>query len=383
MNFVLNLAPPDWKSSRFLIVYCVISTLFCFHLLYLAKFNIVAPVDCPDPPASLKPNTSEHSHLFPKKIWQTARTGPARLDDNDRNSLRSWMKTNQNHRYEILTQYSAETYVKDRFSHRPDIEEVFVDLQDPILRADFIRYLVLLGDGGAYSDMDTVSLRPIEDWVPPAYANKVNLVVGIEYDKLDGERWQDWPLDLQFCTWAILAKPGHSLMETTVNRVIARLKALAQAQETTISEIRASYADVLSTTGPALFTEAIIEGLAVSTGTDFTWQNLTGMTESRLVDDGTYSPKPNFPFFSRTVFGTSRRLSRRSLNPAHIFLGSEIGFLKKNSNADFRACAPVLILPINAFGSGQAHSRSGKPEDSTAFVHHLFKGSWKADHPPA
>ena len=41
----------------------------------------------------------------------------------------------------------------------------------------------------------------------------------------------------------------------------------------------------------------------------------------------------------------------------------------------------VLILPINAFGSGQAHSRSGSPDANTALVQHLFKGSWKADHP--
>ena len=41
----------------------------------------------------------------------------------------------------------------------------------------------------------------------------------------------------------------------------------------------------------------------------------------------------------------------------------------------------VLILPINAFGSGQAHSNSGSPDEDTALVQHLFKGSWKADHP--
>ena len=41
----------------------------------------------------------------------------------------------------------------------------------------------------------------------------------------------------------------------------------------------------------------------------------------------------------------------------------------------------VLILPINAFGSGQGHSKSGSPDENTALVQHLFKGSWKADHP--
>lgn len=333
MDSVLHVASQDQKS-RFLIVYCVISTLFCFHLLHSVKFNSVAPIDCPDPLPSLKPNTSEHPPLFPRKIWQTAKTGPARLDENDRQSIRSWTTTNQKHRYEILTQYSAETYVKDRFSHRPDIEEVFVDLQDPILRADFIRYLVLLGDGGAYSDMDTVSLKPIEDWVPSSYVNEVNLVVGVEYDRLDGQRWGDWPLDLQFCTWAILAKPGHSLMEKTVDRVIARLKALALKQETTISGIHASYDDVLSTTGPSLFTEAVVEGLAVSTGTNFTWLNLTGMTESRLVDDGTYSFKTTFSFF-QTPFGTRRRTLQKRRSCALCFEAPESEF-GELSGADLR-----------------------------------------------
>lgn len=44
-------------------------------------------------------------------------------------------------------------------------------------------------------------------------------------------------------------------------------------------------------------------------------------------------------------------------------------------------CLTVLILPINAFGSGQMHSKSGSPDEDTALVQHLFKGSWKLDHP--
>ena len=281
--------PPGLKPSRLLVIYCVISTLFCFRLIYVAKLNAaVPPLDCPRPLASLALNASEHSHPFPRKIWQTSKTGPAGLGGDDRKSIQSWVKINQKHRYEILTQYSAESYVKDRFSHRPDIEETFIDLQDPILRADLIRYLVLLGDGGVYSDIDTTSLTPIEDWVPSAYANEVNLVIGIEYDKLDGGRWDAWSLDLQFCTWAILAKPGHLLMAMTVDRVIGRLKELARQQETMISGIRASYQEVMNTTGPALFTEAVIEGLAHTTGTNFTWHNLTGMTESRVVGDGAH-----------------------------------------------------------------------------------------------
>ena len=369
------LSRPELKYSHFLFTYCLISTLFCFRLIHLAKLNAVAPVDCPHPLASLALNASVHSYRFPRKIWQISRTGPSGLDENDRINIQSWVKINQKHRYEILTQYSAESYVKDRFSHRPDIEETFVDLQDPILRADFIRYLVLLGDSGMYSDIDTTSLIPIDDWVPSAYVNKVSLVIGVEYDKLDGGRWGDWTLDLQFCTWAILAKPGHLLMEMTVDRVIARLKALARQQETTISGIRPSFMEVWNRTGPALFTEAVIEGLAHTTGTNFTWQNLTGMTESKLVGDGTYFPRPNILF--RTVFNVWRHVSRVSI--------LQICFKAQNSHLELAMlvpkCSKVLILPINAFGSGQMHSKSGSPNENTALVQHLFKGSWKADHP--
>lgn len=318
-------APPsDPKSHRLLLIYCIISTLFCFRFINLAKSNS-QPV-CDYEFTSWIQNTSSFSPAFPRKIWQTSRTSPAGLEANDRKSIQSWVKLNQKHRYEIVTQHSAESYVRDKFAHRSDIEETFIDLQDPILRADFIRYLVLLGSGGVYSDIDTVSLKPIEDWIPPAFKDRVNLVIGVEYDRLNGVRWGDWTLDLQFATWAMLAKPGHRIMEITVDRVINRLRKLAQKQEKTISGIKASFLEVLDTTGPALFTEAVFEGLSYATGTNFTWLNVTGLTSATVFDD-------------------------------------------------------VLILPNNAFGSGQVHSNSGTADEDSALVQHLFKGSWKGDHP--
>ena len=263
---------------------------------------------------------------FPRKIWQTAKNGPAGLDDTDRTALRTWSKLNQKWRYEAITQYGAESYVRERFVHRPDLVEAFTDLQDPILRADFVRYLVLLGDGGVYSDLDTRALKPIDDWVPAEHRHAANVVVGVEYDRLEGMRWADWTLDLQFATWAILAKPGHPLLQLTVQKVIDGLHRLAIKQGTTVAGVRPSFQEVLDTTGPALFTTAVFERLSEATATNFTWMNVTDLKAPRLVDD-------------------------------------------------------ILILPITAFGCGQQHSNSGSPEDDVALVQHLFKGSWKGDHP--
>lgn len=132
-------------------------------------------------------------------------------------------------------------------------------------------------------------------------------------------------MEFQFATWAMMAKPGHLMMEITVDRVLDRLRKLAQKQEKTISGIKPSFREVMDTTGPALFTEAVFEGLSFTTGTKFSHLNVTGLTSAQLVGD-------------------------------------------------------VLILPINAFGSGQVHSNSGSPDEDSALVQHLFKGSWKADH---
>lgn len=141
----------DPKPNKLLFIYCIISTLFCFRFISLAKYTSQT---CEATFESLAQNISAPSHQFPRKIWQTSKNGPAGLDSEDKQPIQSWVKINQKHRYEILTAHTAESYVRDTFSHRQDIVEMFTDLQDPILRADLIRYLVLLGDGGVYSDID-------------------------------------------------------------------------------------------------------------------------------------------------------------------------------------------------------------------------------------
>ena len=264
---------------------------------------------------------------FPRRIWQTTKTGASGLGDNEREQIQSWIQMNQNHRYEAMTKYSSETFAKERIADKPDILNTFVAIEDKMMRADMTKYLVLYGDGGLYCDLDTVSLKPIDAWIPAEYKKKANLVVGVEYDVLDGGRWGDWTLDLQFASWSILAKPRHLALELALNSGVKRLNDLAKQQGTTVSKMKASYKEVLDSTGPALFSRAVFEAIRIQIeDPNFTWKNISGMTEPRLYGD-------------------------------------------------------VLILPITAFGSDQAHSNSGSSDDPTALVKHLFAGSWKADHP--
>lgn len=382
---VLPIATTSWqtvqdpKVSRWLILYSVLTTLFCLRFIHLAKvssdycFSSLSSYGSNDSSSPnlallaashsnttlhtgangvLIPNEKAITHAyvntnmssstraksakskndFPRKIWQTAKTSAAGLSDAERAAIQTWVQLNQAHRYEVVTKLSAETYVLDKFADRPDILETFLSLQDKILRADLIRLLVLFAEGGVYSDLDTLVLEPIENWVPEEFQGRASLVCGVEYDALDGGRWADWTLDLQFATWAIMAKPGHMAFDIALETSMGRLRSIAAHQAKTEGgggrevPLKVSFKDVLDTTGPALFTNSVMEAIRIQTGQNFTWSNITGMRRPRLYGD-------------------------------------------------------VLILPINAFGSGQQHSKSGKPDDGTALVQHLFAGTWKTDHP--
>ncbi|MCJ1319995.1 hypothetical protein MMC15_005331 [Xylographa vitiligo] len=256
-----------------------------------------------------------------RKIWQTTKFSPMSLEEGDRKNLEKWDEMNPTWRHEVLTDGGCDEYVRDRFAARPDIVSVFTGLKDNILRADLIRYLVLLGDGGVYSDIDTQSLKPIDQWVPPEYKNVTNAVLGVEYDTF-GQDPAPALLIVQFVNWTIMSKSGHPLMEMTVRNAIQAITALAERQQVPLSHIQANFNDVLASTGPALLTTAAFEYLSEATGTEISWLNVTGLTAPKLIHD-------------------------------------------------------VLILPVTAFGNGQRHSNAGTPDDPAALVHHLFSGSWK------
>ena len=255
------------------------------------------------------------------KIWQTTKLSPMRLEERDRNNLGKWDEMNPNWRHEVLTDGGCDEYVRDRFADRPEIVDVFTGLKDNILRADLIRYLVLLGDGGVYSDIDTESLKPIDQWIPSEYKDVTNVAVGVEYDTF-GNDPSPALLIVQLVNWTIMSKAGSPLLDLTVRNAIRAINALAEKQQVPIGLINANFNDVLASTGPAQLTLATFEYLSEVTGTHVSWANVTGLTSPKLIHD-------------------------------------------------------VLVLPVTAFGNGQTHSNAGTTDDPAALVHHLFSGSWK------
>jgi alpha 1,6-mannosyltransferase len=61
------------------------------------------------------------------------------------------------------------------------------------MKSDLLRYLILHAEGGVNADMNTITLKVIETWVPEELQDQVDLIVVIEFNRLDGDAWADIP----------------------------------------------------------------------------------------------------------------------------------------------------------------------------------------------
>ena len=270
--------------------------------------------------------SSLQGHDFPLRIWQTAKTAVPALDLDTQGRIQSWHEQNPKHRYEMVTDGSSESFVINTFAQQPEVVRNFLALQDPVLRADLLRYLFLYGKGGIYSDLDTICLRPFDTWIPAGLENKTGLIIGIEGDSLGGSLIPGFSHHVELGQWTLAAKPGHIMLERMIERVLGGLATLAERQNRTLAALEPSYQEVIDTTGPGAFSECIYHELSLATGTNVTSSNLSQLTEPRLIAD-------------------------------------------------------VLILPVTAFANGVPHSNAKGSEDEGALVQHLFHGSWKGSHP--
>ena len=192
---------------------------------------------------------------IPKRIWQSWKL-PLQLERKTPGLRRlslTWPSMNPLHRYELLTDDSAETYVRDNFMSYPEIVDLYLRISHPILRADLLRYLVLWHDGGLWSDIDTSCTKPIDEWIPDDMRDSVGVVLGMESDgplRNDPEH-----PDVRFGQYTIMSKPGHRVMERVVEETLLQLRTLDNGANTTI---RAPTTDVVfNVTGPTVSTKSI------------------------------------------------------------------------------------------------------------------------------
>lgn len=190
------------------------------------------------------------------------------------------MDLNPDHRYELLTDGAAETYVLDRFADDRRIVDAYMGINDFILRADLIRYLALLKDGGVYNDLDVGCVKPIDLWIPPKFKDDTSVVLGVEVDNDYGHNRSKL---FELVNWTIMARRNQPFMRYLVDRVIDNLETATSKHNTTLANFKPQRQEVIDVTGPMALTEAVYQYLSQQTQTVVTWKNFTKMKRPRLI----------------------------------------------------------------------------------------------------
>ncbi|WAO89053.1 Hypothetical protein NCS54_00642800 [Fusarium falciforme] len=268
----------------------------------------------------LTSQSEQKEQPFPNKIWQSWKDDSEDPTERTVGFPHQWRAVNPDWRYERVIDANSDTYVRDNFDE--PISEVFTRLEDPILKADFLRYLILLREGGVWADIDVLPLQPVSKWIPEEYQGKVNLVIGIENDHHKKPIWPGSPYSVQLCQYTVLAKPNHPALRNIVKQVTKDIDELLSSKNPGES---VTFEEVMSTTGPFAFTKAMMDYFNEMTGEEHTGNELDRLKEPRLIGD-------------------------------------------------------VLVLPKDSFG-WLSHENTHEEGDPSILVQHLFMGSWRGSHP--
>jgi mannosyltransferase OCH1-like enzyme len=252
----------------------------------------------PSPRIPEDPSPSESKFHYsisniPDKVWHSAKTDD--ISEKQRQWVNSWSRTTPACRQELLTDRSGEAFVRAYYEEtRPDIVEVIETLSIPILRADLLRYLIVLAEGGYWSDLDVTLEKPLSDWVPLEYKDhNIDMIVGLEFDF--AYRGPEAEVASQFCNWVFAAQPSSRNLLVIVNAVINKLKEIAQANNVSIAGITLEmFKDVVNVTGPKIMTIAILESLGQLLNRTVDDRDFSGIKHPKLVGDVLIMPGVSF-----------------------------------------------------------------------------------------
>ncbi|KAL4786283.1 hypothetical protein BJX76DRAFT_321930 [Aspergillus varians] len=227
----------------------------------------------------------EASPTFPAKIWH--KCGPKGVAENAQKLIDLWLEKNPNYRHELLTDSSADQYVREKYADWPDVLETYMALTVPILKADFLRVLILYADGGIWSDLDVSCDIPVSGWIPEKYtkdtAHPVNVVVGIEFD--------GW----QFASWTVMSKPHLQHFKAVIEYVMKQLRAQAIEHHVSLSALTKPMIDeVVAVTGPQAITMALLKSVSDEIGRQVTKQDVLHLKEPKLIGDILVLPQAAF-----------------------------------------------------------------------------------------
>ncbi|ORY35864.1 hypothetical protein BCR39DRAFT_563283 [Naematelia encephala] len=306
-----------------------------------------------------------------KRVWQTDKD-TKQTDTKEVATWRDGEAKREGWEWELMTDKKADSWV-DKILRHERIEQMWHAFPTGILRSDALRYLLLLLEGGIYSDTDTRLLkRPStwghgatlwrngDGWLDEQSRNRIidgaedvdavlgrpSVVVGIEADVGGREDWFDWwPRPIQIVQWTMASAPYHPIALNALLRVLHETghavewahdhatkirhlnslgryddaKALAKVKLLDDEKVGGA-GGVMAWTGPGVWTDAVLSYLRIKYGMN--WTDLKNIRQPIRVGE-------------------------------------------------------VVILPVTGFSPGVGNFGSQPPWHRDAMVEHLFRGSWK------
>lgn len=300
------------------------SSFSVFTIQQACNLKTTDAVTTPPPTGFSLPSALPH---IPSKIWQIYLAfAPDALKTE---TISSFVTHSPSSTYSILDVDGANAlvdYVAQNYHGYERIRPLYDAMSRTVVRADFLRFLILAVEGGVYSDSDTAMARPLKDWVPAEFKDRTKLIIGIEADA--GDRTDligGTTYRVQFCQWTMAGAQEHPVFWSMVDRVLDSVADKVAASAGGKKGVGFSNHDVLGMGGPAGWTEVLYSHLREAVGTEVSWEDLTGMREPRLFGD-------------------------------------------------------TLVLPIDGFATGVPHSGATYPAENytdDAMVLHHFNGGWK------
>lgn len=230
-------------------------------------------------------NTSATSYAakIPEKIWY--KVGPSGQSNESKEWMDDCLRKNPGYRSEIMTDQSADLFVRENFAFRPDIIETYFALSYPILKADFVRYLILFIEGGIWFDLDvSCEDTPINDWIPTEFKDTANLVVGWEFDVGWGEH-----IFRQFETWTIMAAPKSPHILRVIDDIVDEVR------EGKGTHLDGNVIDrVVDFTGPRKFTRGVFKSLELAINGTIDNGSISHLVTPRLIGDTVIMPGYSF-----------------------------------------------------------------------------------------
>lgn len=307
-------------ESKHLIYRCIllwkIAIVCLFFIFFIAQLDSLFTRPLFQPGIAQEGNQGVEN-LIPWKIWQVYFPPPGDEKHKQLRYVSQWVQNAPGFRYTLMDSEEGERFIRENH-FGPEILSTFLEIQNPGLKSDFLRYLLLWTEGGYYSDLDTKPVKPLQQWLSPELGSKVRLLIAPEHD--DGvSSYGTWPHLVQICQWTIAAAPGHKVLERMIQRAMEGLNELAQKGDLDSP----SNEQVMNATGPAAWTEIIFEAIKETTSGVNSYQDLSRLAEPTLFGD-------------------------------------------------------ILLLPIDAFMTLSDDMRVLEGAGQHQLVHHDFAGAWKS-----